>query len=321
MRRLRRRRVLALAGAGLVVAGAALAVHLGWLRGARPWPEATGWDAIPAGERPGFDVPWPAGAGEAPRLDWLGHAGFLVRWHGQRILLDPNLSDVCTASPRVMERPVGPAQLGPLDAVLISHAHYDHLDDATLRALPGVGAIVVPAGSETFVRGRRADARIVGLRPGAAARFGDVEVVAVPAAHNGNRYHPLASTFLAVGYVLRAGDDAIYVAGDTGRRNDVESIGRVYRPRLAILPIGAYAPSFPLRRYHLDPEDAVDVARRLGVPAVVPYHFGTFVLSLDRPEDALPRFERAARAAGLRWSMPRLYRGEAVAAPDRRAGP
>lgn len=302
-----RRRRVALGLAALAALGTlAFGLHVGWLRAPRPWQEATGWDRIPLAERAGFALRWDGAAGEAPVLDWLGHAGFLVRWHGARILLDPNLSDFVTLSPRRMERLLDAAALGAVDAVLISHAHYDHLDDATLAALPAVGALVVPKGSEGFVSGVRRDARIVGLAPGERARFGQVEVIAVPAAHNGNRYHPLASTYQANGYVLRAGADAIYVAGDTGRRNDFEAIAREHHLRLAILPIGAYSPSFPLRRYHLSPEDAVEVAQRLGVSEVVPYHFGTFVLSLDRPDAALPRFAHAARAAGLAWTMPRL---------------
>lgn len=305
----RRRRLLLAAVALVAIAACAIAYHLGWTHRHRPWREATGWNRIPESERAPFDLSWNPGDGEAPRLDWLGHAGFLVTWHGARVLLDPNLSDVCSVSPRVMERPVGAGDLGAVDAVLLSHAHYDHMDEPTLRALWRVGALVLPAGSESYVVGLRADARIVGLTAGGSMRVGPrdaVEVIAVPAAHNGSRHHPLPSDRFAAGYVLRAGNAAIYYAGDTGRSNDFETIGRTYRPALAILPIGAYAPSFPLRLYHLSPEDAVEVARRLGVDAVVPAHFGTFVLSLDRPDAALPRFARAAKAAGLSWTMPAL---------------
>ncbi|MBP7149616.1 MAG: MBL fold metallo-hydrolase [Acidobacteria bacterium] len=317
----RRGLVRLLAAAALAAGIAWLPLHLGWSRVLRPWQEVTGWNEIPPAQRGTAALDWPAALGEPPRLDWLGHAGFLVRWHGRRLLLDPNLSERCTVSPRLLERPLGPEALGPIDAVLLSHAHYDHMDAATLRALPSVGALVVPAGSEDYVRGLRADARVLGLAWGAATRFGEVEVVAVPAAHNGSRYHPLASAHTAAGYVLRAGGASLYFAGDTGRRNDFEAIARAYHPRLAILPIGGYAPSFPLRRYHLSPEDAVDVARRLGVAQVIPCHFGTFVVSLDGPGEALPRFARAAARARLPWTMPRLARPEpgAVAAAPRSA--
>jgi L-ascorbate metabolism protein UlaG (beta-lactamase superfamily) len=110
---------------------------------------------------------------------------------------------------------------------------------------------------------------------------------------------------LAVGYVIRSGGEAIYYAGDTGARNDFDAIRERFRPRAAILPIGAYSPSWPLQRYHLSPEQAVEVGRRLAVETVIPCHFGTYMLSLDRPEAALPRFAAAAAAEDVRWVMPR----------------
>jgi L-ascorbate metabolism protein UlaG (beta-lactamase superfamily) len=299
------------AGLGLV---AAVMGHVGWFAPPRAWGEATGWSAIPVEERPSLDLAWPDDAGEAPEVHWLGHSGFLIVWHGVRILLDPNTSPRVILAPRILEAAAPASMLGAVDAVLVSHAHYDHLDLPTIAALPSVRTILVPVGSETYLRGARSDARVVGLDVWETERIGPVEVIAVPAAHNGSRFHPLPSRHLAVGWVLRAGGGAIYYAGDTGLRNDFAAIARTSRIDLAILPIGAYAPSFPMRRYHLSPEDAVEVARILDARAVVPCHFGTFVLALDAPNEALPRFARAARAAGLRWTPPRLLTPFALAA-------
>lgn len=299
---MRRRRVWT----GLGLAAAALVVHTGWGRGERPWREATGWRRIPAGERPPDDLPWPATAGEAPRLAWLGHAGFLLEWHGARLLVDPNLSRHCTLVRRELEIPVRPVALGAVDAVLVTHAHFDHLDRSTLAALPRVGRLVVPAGSEGYVAGLRPEASVVPLAEGEGVRVGGLEVLAVPAFHHGNRLHPLASRKRAVGWVVRMGEIALYFAGDTGAANDFVAIGERYRPRLAVLPIGAFSPAWPIGRVHLSPEQAVVAARQLGAPLVVPAHFGTFALALDRPGTALPRFARAAAAAGLAWRMPVL---------------
>lgn len=295
-------------GLGVVLLGG-LAAHLGWFAAPRPWPRATGWDRLPAGRRP-------APASRVPGIEdleihWLGHSGFLLRWRGVALLLDPNLSPWCTVSRRVLEPAVAAAELGAVDAVLLSHPHYDHLDMPTLEGLGAIGTLVLPSGSEAYLRGPRwAGQPLAVLRPGGSARVGEVEIVAVPAAHNGSRFHPLASRRLAVGYVLRAGDRALYYAGDTGLDNDFAALRAAYRPDVAILPIGAYLPAFPLQRYHLSPEQAVEVGARLGVAAVVPCHFGTFTLSLDRPADALPRFAAAARARGLHWVMPRLLTEE-----------
>jgi len=298
----RRRRVWA----GLGLTAAALVVHTGWGRGERPWRDATGWRRVPQGERPPGDLPWPATAGEAPRLAWLGHAGFLLEWRGARLLVDPNLSPRCTLVRRELEIPARPEELGAVDAVLVTHAHFDHLDRPTLAALPGIGRLLVPAGTEGYVAGLRPEAEVTPLAEGEAARIGALEVVAVPAFHHGNRLHPLASRKRAVGWIVRNGETSIYFAGDTGATNDFDAIGAQYRPVLAVLPIGAFSPPWPIGRVHLSPEQAVAAAERLGRPLVVPGHFGTFALALDRPGAALPRFARAAAAKGVVWRMPAL---------------
>ena len=283
---------------------AVLAGGLGWIAAPEPWEIATGWRDIPADERP--DESWrrPDVADAPPTIAWLGHAGFLLEWEGQRVLLDPNMSRWVTITRRIIEQPRGVEALGRIDAALISHAHFDHLDLATLAAVPRLGVIVVPAGSEDYVA---AFPRVAGARIDVPIRVGTLDVVAVPAAHNGSRYHPFASERRAVGWIIRRGGDAVYFAGDTGAANDFEAIAARYRPALAILPIGGFSPPFLLGRYPLPPEQAVTAAERLGRPLVIPAHFGTFVVSLDRPSDALPRFARAARAHGIHWTMPRLF--------------
>ncbi len=280
---------------------------LGWLSPPRDWQLATGWQKIPTTLRPSSSHLW-TGSPSAPTLRWLGHSGFLVEWRGERLLIDPNTSSRCTVSRRVLSNSIVASDLGHITAALISHAHYDHLDLPTLAAVPTLDQIVVPTGSEHYLDDRPGT-QIHSLTPGESLRVGELEIIAVPAAHHGNRFHPLASRQLALGYVLRAGDDAIYYAGDTGFGDHLEDIAGNYRPRAAILPIGAYSPRWPLAKLHLNPEEAVKAAEVLGVEAVVPCHFGTFTLSLDRPSWALPRFARAAHAAGLRWVMPMLNGG------------
>ena len=167
----------AAAGLGLV---AVVMGHVGWFAPPRAWGEATGWSTIPVEERPSFDLAWPDDAGEAPAVHWLGHSGFLIVWHGVRLLLDPNTSPRVILGPRILEAAAPASMLGTVDAVLVSHAHYDHLDLPTIAALPSVRRILVPVGSETYLHGARSDARVVGLNVWETERIGPVEVVAVP---------------------------------------------------------------------------------------------------------------------------------------------
>ncbi len=292
-----------------------IGLWVGWLAPVRDWRAATGWNEIPPHQLPAAAPLWQtAAAGPPPEIHWLGHSGFVLRWHGQTILIDPNTSRWCTVSRRLMRRPAELAALGTVDAALISHAHYDHLDMPSLRGVSRLDTIVVPAGSETYLASSEWHrTRLAPLAAGERLRLGELEIVAVAADHNGNRFHPLNSRQLAVGYVIRSPRAALYYAGDTGFGDHFVQVREQFRPRAAILPIGAYAPRLPLKYYHLSPEEAVAAAKVLGVETVVPCHFGTFVLSLDRPSSALPRFAAAAHEQGVRWLMPPLFRPPAVA--------
>ena len=246
-----------------LVLGLVLVVVVGWLAGwvtpVRPWEVSTGWEQIPQVQRAPLGTRlWPGK--EAPRLHWLGHAGFLLDWAGTRLLLDPNESPWCTIAKRTLEPGRPPEELGVIDAVLVSHAHFDHLDLPTLRRLPRLGAVVLPMGSGRYVRDLEAKGtRVLDLAEGGSLQFGELEVVAVPARHNGNRWHPLTSHHGANGYVVRHGTEALYFAGDTGFGDHFTAIREAFHPRAAILPIGAYAPRFPMKYYHLSPEEAVAV--------------------------------------------------------------
>lgn len=286
----------------------ALARVLGWFRRTRPWSEATGWDAVPAGQQPD-DAVGELLAAQGLRVDWLGHAGFLVRWGVLTIVLDPNASaHCCYVAPRLMEPPDDLAQLGRVDAVCLSHAHFDHLDLPTLRRLTDLRNLVIPFGCDGYVSGVQPGATRHVVEAGGRVALDGLDIIAVPAAHNGNRGHPFRSRQPALGYMIKRNGFTLYFAGDTAFRNPFALIGAAHRPDVAILPIGAFEPARVLSHFHMNPEEAVSAAAQLGVKGVIPAHFGTFRLSFDEPRAALPRFAAAAEVAGLPWLMPRLWR-------------
>ncbi|MCB0322551.1 MAG: MBL fold metallo-hydrolase [Bdellovibrionales bacterium] len=286
---------------GLLLLPGVVLHQLGWFREMRPWQEASGFTALPADLQPS---PYTPGPDEA-RIAWLGHAGFLIELAGVRLLTDPNLSEQTTISRRVMLPPLRAQELGPIDAVLLSHSHYDHLDLPTLEQLAAVETLILPDGSERFLsQAVRLKSRVVGLQVGEEHRIGPVEIVAVPAVHNGHRFHPFSSTLHALGYVIRTEHFSLFFAGDTGWGPHFTAIREQYRPDAVILPIGGYLPYFVLRHYHLSPEDAVRAAEELGVRYVIPGHFGTFRVAFDLPESPLPIFARVAANKGVVWHLP-----------------
>lgn len=285
---------------------------LGWFTPPRRWEVATGWDRIPEQSDAARGA---ATTTEEFTLDWLGHSGFVLRWAGQTILIDPNTSTRCTVSRRAMELPDDVAGVGRVDAVLISHAHYDHLNVDTLRRVPAIGFTAMPAGAEKYLAEAAAHTKPRPVQAHERLTVGTLEIFPVPAAHNGNRFHPLQSHIPAVGYIIRSPTRTLYYAGDTAIHNDFAAIRDRYHPDVAILPIGAYAPRIPLKFHHLNPEEAVQAAQILGVTTTIPCHFGTFTLSFDRPDSALPRFAAAAQKAGLHWAMPRFGISRQAAKP------
>jgi len=296
----------------IILLGLCAAALLGWFSRPRPWSETTGWNHIPVELRPDQhpveDEPW---------IRWLGHAGFVIRWHGVTLLLDPNRSERCTVSKRIMDLPPALTGLGPVHA-LISHAHFDHLNQDTLTAIPGLISVMLPAGSEVFLdRINRETTRVVPMSMGEVCRVGELRITPVRAAHNGNRFHPLRSTFSAFGYMIQSPiGTTLYVAGDTAFDNGWESLREEFHPDIAILPIGAYAPRFPLKMHHMNPEEAAQAAVLLGVRKLIPGHFGTFTLSFDRPGSALPRFARVASRLNVPWSMPAFLTEQDITSLD-----
>jgi N-acyl-phosphatidylethanolamine-hydrolysing phospholipase D len=190
--------------------------------------------------------------------------------------------------------------LPPIDFVVVSHSHYDHLDLPTLRRLSnGRTVFLVPLGLAALLEGD-------GIGPVRELDWWDrtsvagVSVHCVPARHWSRRTAFDGDETLWSGWVVEGSAHRVYFAGDTGYTKDFRAIGERLGPfDLAALPIGAYEPAAMMRTVHLNPEEAAQAAMDLGARHVVAIHWGTFDLT-DEPLDEPPvRFRAAAAAVGL----------------------
>jgi L-ascorbate metabolism protein UlaG (beta-lactamase superfamily) len=236
-------------------------------------------------------VPPPPGA--PPRITWLGHSSFLVQLEGISLLVDPALRPEGTLGVRRnVPPPIAIAQLPPIRAALVSHAHYDHLDLPTLRAVRV--PIVAGLGLARFFRARGLAATELGWW--SSTRIDGLTITFVPAQHWARRSLLDQNRTLWGGFVIAGRGGTVYHAGDTALFEGFARIAARF-PSLdaALLPIGAYDPAWFMGRHHLDPGQALQALQILGARTLVPMHWGTFKLT-DEPLDEPPVRLEAERA-------------------------
>jgi L-ascorbate metabolism protein UlaG (beta-lactamase superfamily) len=227
------------------------------------------------------------------RLTWLGHATVLLELGGARLLTDPLLRARLGPLRRHGDPPA-PGASRTIDAVLISHLHYDHLDVPSLRRLGGEVAVLAPRGSGRFLR-RLGFRRTTEMRPGESVAVSGAVVTAVPARHDGRR-RPLGPVGPPIGFVI-AGSRRVYFAGDTDLYEGMAALAAGLD--VALLPVWGWGPT--LGSGHMDPRGAARATALLRPCLAVPIHWGTyFPIGLSRLRgDALVQpplaFERHVR--------------------------
>ena len=199
------------------------------------------------------------------QLTYVGHASVLIDLDGTRLLTDPLLRKRVTHLRRRVPLVAGVER--NLEAVLVSHGHYDHLDLGSLRRLGRTLRLVVPRGLGPLLR-RKGFSAVSELGVGETVGVGSVEVTATPANHDGRR--PLGPRAEAVGYLVR-GTATVYFAGDTDLFPELERLGPV---DVALVPVAGWGPR--IGPGHLDPLRAAEAVRRLRPGLAVPIHWGTY---------------------------------------------
>jgi L-ascorbate metabolism protein UlaG (beta-lactamase superfamily) len=251
----------------------------------------------------------PARAGELAAT-WLGHATVLVEVEGRWVLTDPVWSDRVSPSARVGPRRTHPVPLAledlpPLDAVLISHDHYDHLDTATVDALVSTQAapFVVPLGvGQHLGRWGVPQERIVELDWDETHDVAGLRVTCTEARHFSGRSLG-SNTTLWSSWVVAGDRRRVYFGGDSGYTPAFADIGERYGPfDLTMLPIGAYDTRWP--DVHMDPDEALRAHRELHGKVLLPIHWATFDLAFHDWADPVEWVLAEARHVGARLALP-----------------
>jgi L-ascorbate metabolism protein UlaG (beta-lactamase superfamily) len=221
-------------------------------------------------------------------LTWIGHSSFLIGWKGLNILVDPIWSLWLKLIKRMKRPGLQLHHLPEIDLVLVTHAHFDHLDRRTLRRIAALQPIIVPRGVGSLVHGLGFKL-VHELAPWESMNVGGIGVTLTPCHHWGARVlHDRYRGF--GGFHLRLGSRTIFHCGDSAYFGGFNEIGERLPTEIALLPIGAYdAPS--KREVHMNPEEAVRAFLELKANVMVPMHYGTFRLSFEPPEEPLERLK------------------------------
>jgi L-ascorbate metabolism protein UlaG (beta-lactamase superfamily) len=250
-------------------------------------------------------------------VTWLGHSTVLVEIDGVRLLTDPvwgeRVSPVSFAGPRRFHRaPLALSELPPIDAVVLSHDHYDHLCAPTVRALARGAA---PGFSGRFITALGVGAHLerLGVAPGnieeldwsEGAKVGNVDIVAVPAQHFSGRGAFDRNRTLWAGFAIVGPHHRVFFSGDTGPTEEHADIGASFGPfDIALFEIGAWHPAWG--DIHLGPAAAHTSFERVNARALLPVHWSTFDLGLHPWHEPGEEIFRMARERGTPLWTPLL---------------
>ncbi|MEU7960984.1 MBL fold metallo-hydrolase [Micromonospora humida] len=251
---------------------------------------------------------------------WYGHASTLIEIEGHRVLIDPVWSDRCSPSAvvgpkRLHEPPVRLDELPTVDAILISHDHYDHLDMATVRELVRrqSAPFLVPLGVGAHLdRWGVPDDRIIELDWSQGHRVGGLEITATAAQHFSGRGLRRDGTLWS-SWVVAGAHRKVFYTGDSGYFDGYAEIGAEHGPfDVTLMQIGAYDRAWP--GIHMFPEEAVAAHLDLRGDLLLPVHWATFNLALHDWSEPVDRLWAEAKARGVRLAVPRP--GERVVVDD-----
>jgi L-ascorbate metabolism protein UlaG (beta-lactamase superfamily) len=237
-------------------------------------------------------------------VTFIGHSSFFLQTGGVNLVVDPIFAPWLFVLKRLRRPGLRIHELPPLDAVLVTHAHFDHLHRPSLRALARATRLktgrtpllIVPGNCSDLVFDLGFD-RVEELSWWQEFQLDGLRVTATPAKHWGARVIRDMHRGYG-GYVLDDGHHSLYHSGDTAYFSGFAEIGERLHPQVALLPIGAYYPD-SFRAVHTSPEDALRGFIDMGAETMIPMHFGTFKLSQEPMDEPVKRLLSAARKIGV----------------------
>jgi L-ascorbate metabolism protein UlaG (beta-lactamase superfamily) len=240
-------------------------------------------------------------------ITWIGHASFLIQTPEQSVLIDPNWAKWLKVIKRIKHPGIELHDLPAIDLVLVTHAHFDHLDRRTLRAVARDQPIAVPEHVGNLVHDLGFD-RVHEMKHWDTFQLGSLKVTLTPARHWGARIlHDSHRGF--GGFLIEYSGRTIFHCGDTAYFEGFKEIGERANVEIALLPIGAYeAPT--KRDVHMNPEQALQAFQELHAATMIPMHFGTFRLSYEPLHEPPQRLLEKALALNLLDKVRLLNEGE-----------
>ncbi|WP_229668977.1 MBL fold metallo-hydrolase [Edaphobacter acidisoli] len=250
-------------------------------------------------------------------VTFIGHSSFMVQIGGRRVLIDPVFANHLILLRRQRRAGLRIDELPPIDIVLLTHAHMDHLNITSLRRIirstrrqtGQTPEVVVPEGVEDLVAGL-GFRKVRRLAWWHMAEVQGLEITMTPCKHWGARM--FRDTYRGYGgYVIRFGKQSVYHSGDTAYFTGFREIGERLTPRVALMPIGAYFPD-SYRVVHTSPEDALRGFVEMDAERMVPMHFGTFQLGREPMDEPVKRLLEEAKRLGISQKIKVLEEGETM---------
>lgn len=249
-------------------------------------------------------------------ITWIGHSTFFLQYEGLNIITDPIWALRLGFERRLGAPGIPVSEVPPIDLILISHSHYDHLHIASIRKLYRTGTtIVVPAGLKRKML-RKGFHNCVEMQWWQEITLQGIKLAFVPTQHWTRRTPFDTNTSHWGGFVLQpshlenhpideeSGEKQklppnLYFAGDSGYFPGFKEIGSRYKVDVALMPIGAYEPEWFMTSQHVNPEEAMQAFIDVGAETMIPMHYGTFRLADDTAREALDRMESARADHGI----------------------